>query len=37
MQVFIEIKNLALDFDGLKALKNVNLIINEGEVVGVLG
>jgi methyl coenzyme M reductase system, component A2 len=37
VQVFIEIKNLAVDFDGLKALKNVNLIINEGEVVGVLG
>jgi methyl coenzyme M reductase system, component A2 len=37
MQVFIEIKNLAIDFDGLKALKNINLSINEGEIVGVLG
>ncbi len=37
MPVFIEIKNLTVDFDGLKALKNVNLCINEGEIVGVLG
>ena len=37
MPVFIEVKNLTVDFDGLKALKNVNLSINEGEVVGVLG
>jgi methyl coenzyme M reductase system subunit A2 len=37
MSVFIEIKNLAIDFNGLKALKNVNLRINEGEIVGVLG
>lgn len=37
MPVFIEVKNLTVDFDGLKALKNVNLKINEGEVVGILG
>lgn len=37
MPVFIEVKNLTVDFDGLKALKNVNLNINEGEVVGILG
>lgn len=37
MPVFIEIKNLTVDFDGLKALKNVNLSLNEGEVVGILG
>ena len=37
MPVFIEIKNLTVDFDGLKALKNVNLSINEGEIVGILG
>ena len=37
MPVFIEVKNLTVDFDGLKALKNVNLSINEGEIVGVLG
>ncbi len=37
MPAFIEIKNLTVDFDGLKALKNVNLSINEGEIVGVLG
>jgi methyl coenzyme M reductase system subunit A2 len=37
MTAFIEIKNLTIDFDGLKALKNVNLSINEGQIVGVLG
>ncbi len=37
MPVFIEVKNLTVDFDGLKALKNVSLNINEGEVVGILG
>ncbi len=37
MPVFIEIKNLNVDFEGLKALKNINLSINEGEIVGVLG
>ena len=37
MPVFIEIKNLNVDFDGLKALKNLNLSVNEGEIVGVLG
>jgi methyl coenzyme M reductase system subunit A2 len=37
MPVFIEVKNLTLDFNGFKVLKNVNLSINEGEIVGVLG
>lgn len=37
MPVFIEIKNLTVDFCGHKALKNVNLSINQGEIVGVLG
>ncbi|MDI9394991.1 MAG: methyl coenzyme M reductase system, component A2 [Euryarchaeota archaeon] len=37
MPVFIEVKNLTVDFNGLKALKNVSLNINEGEVVGILG
>jgi methyl coenzyme M reductase system subunit A2 len=37
MPVFIEIKNLTVDFDGVKALKNVNLTIEEGEVLGILG
>jgi methyl coenzyme M reductase system, component A2 len=37
MPVFIEVKNLTVDFDGLKALKNVSLSINEGEIVGILG
>jgi methyl coenzyme M reductase system subunit A2 len=37
MPVFIEVKNLTLDFDGLKTLNNVNLSINEGEIVGVMG
>jgi len=37
MPVFIEVKNLTVDFDGLKALKNVNLSINEGEIVSIVG
>jgi len=37
MSVFIEVKNLTVDFDGVKVLKNVNLSLNEGEVVGILG
>lgn len=37
MAVFIEIKNLTVEFDGTRVLKNVNLNINEGEVVGILG
>ena len=37
MQAFIEIKNLTVDFCGHKVLNNVNLSINEGEIVGVLG
>ncbi|ADI74649.1 methyl coenzyme M reductase system, component A2 [Methanohalobium evestigatum Z-7303] len=37
MTLFIEIKNLTVDFDGTSVLKNVNLNINEGEVVGILG
>ena len=37
MPVLIEVKNLTVDFDGLKALKNVSLNVNEGEIVGVLG
>ncbi|MBC7085375.1 MAG: methyl coenzyme M reductase system, component A2 [Methanomethylovorans sp.] len=37
MAVFIEVKNLNLDFDGVKVLKDINLTINEGEVIGILG
>src|SRR5208283_3667715 len=35
--VFIEIRNLTVDLNGIKVLKDVNLSINEGEIVGVLG
>ncbi len=37
MALFIEVKNLTLEFDGVKVLKNINLNINEGEVLGILG
>ncbi len=37
MPVFIEIRNLTVDLNGIKVLKDVNLSINEGEIVGVLG
>ena len=37
MPVFIDIKNLTVDLNDIKVLKDVNLSINEGEIVGVLG
>lgn len=37
MALLIEVKNLTLEFDGVKVLKNINLSINEGEVLGILG
>jgi methyl coenzyme M reductase system subunit A2 len=37
MAVFIEVKDLSLEFDGVKVLKDINLSINEGEVLGILG
>ncbi len=37
MALFIEIKNLTVEYDGVKVLNNINLDINEGEVVGILG
>lgn len=37
MSVFIEIKNLSVGFDDVDVLKNINLTINEGESVGILG
>ncbi|MDO9518428.1 MAG: ATP-binding cassette domain-containing protein, partial [Methanosarcinaceae archaeon] len=37
MALFIEIKNLTIEYEGVKVLNNINLDINEGEVVGILG
>ncbi|MDY0267429.1 MAG: methyl coenzyme M reductase system, component A2 [Methanimicrococcus sp.] len=37
MSAFIEVKNLSVDFNGKYVLKNVNLTVEEGEVVGILG
>jgi methyl coenzyme M reductase system subunit A2 len=37
MTALIEVKNLNLDFDGVQVLKDINLTINEGEVIGILG
>ena len=34
---FIEVKNVTKNFDNSPVLKNINLEINEGEVLGVLG
>ena len=34
---FIEIKNLEKSYFGHKALKGINLEINEGEIVGLFG
>ncbi|MCL7414012.1 MAG: ATP-binding cassette domain-containing protein, partial [ANME-2 cluster archaeon] len=35
--IFIEIKDLSVGFDDVDVLKNINLTINEGEAVGILG
>ncbi len=37
MAPFIEIKNLRIGFDGVDVLKNVNIEIKEGEILGILG
>ena len=37
MTLFIEIKNLRVGFDGVDVLKNINLEINEGEILGIIG
>jgi len=37
MMPFIEIKNLCVTFDGVDVLKNINLDIKEGEIIGILG
>jgi len=37
MKPFIEIKNLCVSFDGIDVLKNLNLEIKEGEIIGILG
>ncbi|MDD3986047.1 MAG: ATP-binding cassette domain-containing protein, partial [Methanobacterium sp.] len=34
---FIEIKNVSKTFDGVKILKNLNITVNEGSVLGILG
>ncbi|TAN47291.1 MAG: methyl coenzyme M reductase system, component A2 [Candidatus Methanoperedens sp.] len=37
MTLFIEIKDLRVGFDGVDVLKDINLEINEGEILGILG
>ncbi|MFA4935896.1 MAG: methyl coenzyme M reductase system, component A2 [Candidatus Methanoperedens sp.] len=37
MTLFIEIKNLRVGFDGVDVLKDINLEIKEGEILGILG
>ena len=37
MTTFIEVKNLRVSFDGVDVLKNINLEIKEGEILGILG
>ena len=34
---FIEIKNVSKTFDGVNVLKNLNITVNEGTVLGILG
>src|SRR3989337_1674207 len=37
MTLFIEVKDLCVGFDGGDVLKNINLEVNEGEILGILG
>ena len=37
MTLFIEIKDLRVGFDGVDVLKDINLNVNEGEILGILG
>jgi len=37
MTLFIEIKNLRVGFDGVDVLNDINININEGEILGILG
>lgn len=37
MTLFIEIKDLRVGFDGIDVLKNINLEVKEGEILGILG
>jgi methyl coenzyme M reductase system subunit A2 len=37
MTLFIEIKDLRVGFDGVDVLKNINLEVKEGEIIGILG
>ncbi|MDO8725803.1 MAG: methyl coenzyme M reductase system, component A2 [Candidatus Methanoperedens sp.] len=37
MTLFIEIKDLRVGFDGVDVLKDINLKVNEGEILGILG
>ncbi len=36
MTLFIEIKDLRVGFDGVDVLKDINLEVNEGEILGIL-
>lgn len=37
MTLFIQVKDLRVGFDGADVLKNINLEVNEGEILGILG
>ncbi len=37
MTLFIEIKNLRVGFDGVDVLKDINIEVKEGEILGILG
>lgn len=37
MSVVLEVRNLSIDFGGLKALDSVQLSVNEGEIFGIIG
>ncbi len=35
--ILLELKNLSVNYGGIQALQNINLIINAGEVVSLIG
>ena len=37
MKPILEVKNMTMDFGGLRALDNLNLFINKGEIVALIG
>ena len=37
MKLYLKVENLGIQFGGLKAVQNVNMYLNQGELVGLIG